>query len=201
MGWSIEGDYVASCSCDLVCGCPVDAKPNDPRGTGVCDGVAVFHVDRGSLEGTDLSGVTFAFYNHFPSNVSAGNWRVGVIVDEAASDAQADSIGKILRGEVGGPFGDMAPLVGTFDGVHRAKLAVTATSGSIAGMSEFTYEPHIGQDGAPVEVSNAPFAFADPYRIGRTSGKTDGHGISFDSNYGESAHFTYSDSGHETVRA
>jgi hypothetical protein len=112
MAWQMEGDYIASCSCNVVCPCPHDGTPSDQSGKGECRGVAVFHVDSGNLDDTDVSGVTFAFVNFFPANITAGNWKVGVVVDEAASDAQTEAIGKILSGGEGGPFADFAPLVG-----------------------------------------------------------------------------------------
>ena len=35
---------------------------------------------------------TRTLYNHFPSNLSSGNWKVGLVVDTAASDEQADAL-------------------------------------------------------------------------------------------------------------
>ena len=93
MAWTMSGTYVANCSCQLICPCPVDNPPTGPDGQ--CRGVAVFDIARGELDEVDLSGVTFAFCNLFPSNLSAGNWKVGVVIDEAASDEQAAAIERI----------------------------------------------------------------------------------------------------------
>lgn len=201
MAWRMEGDYIASCSCNVVCPCPVDGIPTDPNGKGECRGVAVFHVDSGNLDDTDVSGVTFAFVNYFQSNISAGNWKVGVVVDEAASDTQTEALGKILSGEVGGPFAEFAPLIAENLGLERAKVGLSADGGSVGGMSSFTWEPFRGADGNPTTVSNGAFAFAPVFEIGRTKGKSNVFGLEFDSNYGEAAHFSYSSEGHEHVRA
>jgi hypothetical protein len=201
MAWSMEGDYVASCSCDVVCPCPNDGRPNDPAGNGECRGVALFRIDAGSMEDVELSGVSFAFVNLFPANITAGNWKVGVVVDDAASDAQADAIGQILSGTAGGPFADFAPLVGENLGMARAKVVTSAGGGSVSGMSEFTWEGFHGLDGNPTTVKNAAFGFAAEFQIGRTKGKTKAFGIEFDGNYGEAAHFQFSSEAHDHVRA
>ena len=104
MAWQMSGTYVANCNCQLICPCPVDAPPTGPDGQ--CRGVAVFHVREGGLDDTDLSGTTFAFCNLFPANLTAGNWKVGIVVDEAASEAQTAALERILHGEEGGPFED-----------------------------------------------------------------------------------------------
>jgi hypothetical protein len=201
MSWTMEGDYVASCSCDVVCPCPNDGRPTNPKGTGDCSGVAVFHVDQGTLNDVDLSGVTFAFVNYFPSNISAGNWKVGVIVDEAANDAQTDALGRILGGTEGGPFADFAALVGENLGLERSKVALSGASASVGGHGEYSFEPFRGVDGNPTTVKNAAFGFAPEFQIGRATGHHSAFGIDFDSNYGESAHFMYSDAVHEHTRA
>jgi hypothetical protein len=200
MAWRIEGDYIASCSCNVVCPCPVDGTPNDPNGKGECRGVAVFHVDSGNLDDTDVSGVSFGLVSYFPSNLSAGNWKLGVLVDDGATDVQTAAIGKILSGEVGGPFADFAALVGENLGLERATLSLSAGGGSIGDKSTFTWEPFQGQDGSPTTVKNGPFAFAPEFTIGRTKGKSNVFGVEFESNYGEAAHFSYSSESHEHVR-
>src|SRR5215210_6877102 len=115
MAWRMSGTYVATCSCQLLCPCPTDNPPTGPDGQ--CRGLAIFHIADGSLDDTDLSGVTFAFANLFPSNLTAGNWKVGVVVDEGASDEQTSAVERILKGEEGGPFADFAALYGEFLGV------------------------------------------------------------------------------------
>lgn len=190
MTWRIKGRYVATCSCRLICPCPVDGIPTGSGDT--CDGVACFAVTEGDLDGLDLSGANFALVNHFPSNLSSGNWKLGLVVDESASDEQADAITRIVSGQEGGPFADFAPLVSENLGVLRAKISASPTGGSIAGMSEFTYEQLTGPAGGATRVQDAYFAFAPSYMIGKTSGTSNVFGISFQSSYGEMAEFEYS---------
>jgi len=82
-----------------------------------CTGAAVFHIADVNLDDVDLSNINFAFSNYWPSNLSAGNWKVGVVVDDAASDVQAQALNRILSGK--GTFGELAQLISEFLGTER----------------------------------------------------------------------------------
>jgi hypothetical protein len=147
-----------------------------------------------------MSGVRFAISVHFPELVSNGNWQIGVTVDESATEEQADVLGQILGGKMGGPFAEMAPLIGEFMGVERA--AISYSEAAIAsGGNSFTYEPIRGQDGNPTMVSNAPFGFAPSFEIGACNGRVDVFGHQADASYGEAGDFEYGSEHHEHIRA
>jgi hypothetical protein len=192
MAWEMSGTYVANCSCQLICACPVDSPPTGPDGE--CRGVAVFHIASGKLDDTDLSGIDFAFCNLFPSNLSSGNWKVGVVIDEGASDGQAGAVERILHGDEGGPFAEFAALYGEWLGVERASITFSdgdKPSASVAGRVSFTFEPLPGPAGGATTVKNAMFGFAPEYRIGKAPGHSDLFGLDFDGIYGETADFTF----------
>jgi hypothetical protein len=171
----------------------VDGPPTSEDGQ--CRGFLVFSVKEGSLEGTDVSGVNVALYNLFPSNLTAGNWKVGLVIDDGASDEQASALERIFKGEVGGPFGEMAGLFGEFLGTERDSVTYSdgdTPSASIGSSSETTFEPREGPDGSPTTVKGAMFGFAPEYKIGKGSGKSDRFGLSFDPNYAEAADFEFS---------
>lgn len=194
MGYRMAGTYTAACDCRLVCPCPVDGTPTGPNDQ--CLGLAIFRIREGSLDDTDLGGVDFALYNHFPANITSGNWKVAIVVDEGASDAQAQAIERIVSGQEGGPFGEFVPLIGEYLGMDRAAISYDddSGSGSVAGKSEFTFEPFTGPDGSKTTVRGAMFAFAPEYALGKTTTKSDAFGLSFstDGAYGEHAEFEYS---------
>ena len=75
MAWKISGTYVANCSCNLICPCPVDGPPTSEDGQ--CRGHLVFHIADGKLDDTDLSGVNVGLVNLFPSNLTSGGWKLG----------------------------------------------------------------------------------------------------------------------------
>ena len=72
----------------------------------------------------DLGGVTFVTAAKVDGPMGDGNWTVGLIIDEGASDSQVEAIGRICSGDEGGPMALMAPLIGTFAGVERAPIAI-----------------------------------------------------------------------------
>ena len=192
MAYQIKGTYTAICDCRVICPCPVDGTPTGPNDQ--CMGVAIFSIREGDLDGTDLGGTSFALYNHFPANLSSGNWKIGIVIDEGASDEQAQAIEKIISGDEGGPFAEFAPLIADFVGVERAKISVHNGTGSVEGKTEFKFEPFTGPDGSQTYVHGAMFGFAPSYTIGKSSGKSDSFGLSFtaDGSYGEHAEFDYS---------
>jgi hypothetical protein len=200
--YTISGRYVASCSCREVCACAHDGPPGHPRGSTECFGGAVFHIERGNLEGVDLSGVDFAIFNYFPSNFSAGNWKIGVVVDEAASEEQVRALETILSGAAGGPFADMAPLMGEFLGIERGRVRYAdgdSPSASVEGELDIRFSPYRAPDGTPTTIRNAAFGFAPEYTIGKASGWGNGFGgtFAYDAIYGEAAEFTYSSEAHD----
>jgi hypothetical protein len=122
MAWSIEGSYFESCSCDVVCPCTASLSlgaDND-----YCRAVLVFHIENGEVEGVDVSGKTVVAVAETPKVMSDGNWKLGVIMDDSASDEQAEKLGAVFSGALGGPMEALGPLVGENLGVERASIEV-----------------------------------------------------------------------------
>jgi hypothetical protein len=193
MAWKISGTYLANCNCNLICPCPVDAPPTSEDG--VCRGHGVFHIAEGNLDDTDLSGVNVGFVNVFPSNLTAGGWKFGIVVDEGASDDQASALERIFKGEEGGPFGDFAALTEEWLGTERGPVSFSGGETPSASIRESstTFEELDGPpgSGSHTTVRNAMFGFAQEYRIGRAPGKMSNLGIEFESIYGETADYEF----------
>jgi hypothetical protein len=193
MAWTISGTYLATCSCSLICPCPVDATPTGPDNQ--CVGCAVFQVKQGSLDDVDLAGADFAFYNFFPSNLSSGNWKVGIVVSDSASDEQASAIERILKGEEGGPFGEFAGFYGEWLGMERDSITFSGgdkPSATVGDAGSLDFEPLEGPDGSHTTVKNAMFGFAPEFRVGNGPGKSDRFGLSYDPVYAETADYEFS---------
>ena len=97
MAWQLTGTYFESCSCDAVCPCTwsaLTAKATLDR----CRALLAYHVESGEINDVDVSGLNFALFLDTPPVMSQGNWRVGVYLDDAATDSQADSSGRSCPG-------------------------------------------------------------------------------------------------------
>lgn len=122
MSWRIAGSYFETCSCDVVCPCTASLKL--PATNDYCRVVLVFDVEEGEVEGVDVSGLTVAAVAETPKVMADGNWRLGVFIDAAASDEQAEKLGGVFSGALGGPMAGLGPLVGENLGVERAPIEV-----------------------------------------------------------------------------
>ena len=85
-----------------------------------CNAILVFNVKSGEVEGTDVSALTVAAVADTPKVMSDGNWRLGVVIDADASDEQAEKLGSVFSGALGGPMEALGPLVGENLGLRAA---------------------------------------------------------------------------------
>ena len=122
MSWKLEGSYFETCSCDVVCPCTASLAFGATHER--CKVVLVFNVKNGDVEGTDVSGLTVAAVADTPKVMTDGNWRLGVFIDGAASDEQAEKLGAVFSGALGGPMEALGPLVGENLGVRRESIDV-----------------------------------------------------------------------------
>src|SRR2546429_10019586 len=122
MSWQLEGSYFETCSCDVVCPCTASLALGATKDR--CNITLVFNVKSGEVEGTDVSGLTVAAVVDTPKVMSEGNWRLGVVIDEAASDEQAEKLGAVFSGALGGPMESLGPMVAENLGLERAPIEV-----------------------------------------------------------------------------
>jgi len=122
VAWSLKGSYTETCSCDLIC--PCNASFDHGATYDYCRVVLVFNIKEGDIEGTDIAGCKIAAIADTPKVMTEGNWRLGLFVDDQASDEQADKLVKVFTGQLGGPMAGLAPLVGEMLGVERVPIDV-----------------------------------------------------------------------------
>jgi hypothetical protein len=122
MAWKLEGTYFETCSCDVVCPCTASLGLGATHDW--CRATLVFHVVDGDVEGTDVGGLTVAAIADTPKVMAEGNWRLGVFIDDAASDEQAEKLGAVFGGQLGGPMEALGGLIGENLGVQRAPIEV-----------------------------------------------------------------------------
>ncbi len=120
MAWNLKGSYAETCSCDLMC--PCNFSLDHGATYDFCRATLVFNIRSGEVEGTDVSGLKACVIIDTPKVMTDGNWRVGMFVDESASDEQFDKLTAVFGGQLGGPMAGIAPLVGEMLGAERAPI-------------------------------------------------------------------------------
>jgi hypothetical protein len=122
MSWSIEGTYFETCSCELMCPCNLSFDHGATYD--YCRVTLVFDIRQGDIEGTEVGGRTLAVIADTPKVMTEGNWRLGMFVDDGASDEQMEKLTAVFGGQLGGPMAALAPLIGEVLGVERAPIEV-----------------------------------------------------------------------------
>jgi hypothetical protein len=188
MSWKLNGSYFETCSCDTVCPCTASLAFGATHD--YCRVVLVFHVKDGEVEGTDVSGLTVAAVADTPKVMTDGNWKLGVFIDAAASDEQADKLGAVFSGALGGPMEALGPLVGENLGVQRAPIEVREEglkhSVQIGDSVEFEIEdvvPFGSESGEPAKLTGIFHPAGPELTVAHaTSSKIDAFGISYEGN-------------------
>lgn len=121
MAWHLEGTYIENCNCDVVCPCPASGF-SAPADYERCTVMLAWHIDSGVVDDTDVSDRSVVLVLDSPRQMSEGNWRVGMFMDERASDEQAEKLGGIFSGQMGGPIANVVPLIGENLGMEVAPI-------------------------------------------------------------------------------
>jgi len=102
--------------------CPCNLSFDHGATYDYCRATLAFNIREGEIEGTDVSGLKAAFIIDTPKVMTEGNWKLGVFIDENATDEQADKLTAVFGGQLGGPMAGLAPLVGEMLGVERVPI-------------------------------------------------------------------------------
>jgi len=119
MPYQLEGQVIEVCTCNAICPCWVGETPDQ----GYCNGVLAYHVDKGQVEGADVSGRSIVIVAHIPGKALEGNWKVRLFVDDQASAAQKEALVNAWAGKLGGPLADIAQMVSEVAGVEQAPIS------------------------------------------------------------------------------
>lgn len=157
MAYQLEGTLLEVCTCEILCPCWVGEDPDNPT----CDSIMAYHIDSGSVNGTDVSGRTLALFVHIPGNVLKGNWKAAVFVDDGASDQQHQAIIDVWTGKLGGPAADVASLIGEVVSVERVPIIYEIVEGKgkikIGSIAEADMEPYRGPTGEVTTLGESIF--------------------------------------------
>ncbi|MDN5939364.1 MAG: DUF1326 domain-containing protein [Salinisphaera sp.] len=122
MSWNIKGNYIETCSCELEC--PCNLSMTLPATYDYCKVVMAFNIDEGQFDDVDLSGLSVVGVVQAPKIMAQGGWKMGMFVDENASEEQLNGIMQIFGGQAGGPMAGFAGLVAEQLGMERAPIEI-----------------------------------------------------------------------------
>lgn len=149
-GWSLRGEVLENCSCDVVC--PGHFTFRNRCTHDYCHAVWAFRAAAGHFGGIDLAGLGAVMIGATPPYMIDGDWQVALYVDERAADRQVESLESIFSGAAGGPWSILARFVGTRHPTRRVPIGFTEGPGGrlarveIPGILRAGAEPIRGHD-------------------------------------------------------
>lgn len=115
----VEGSLLEACSCRTLCRCWIG---EDPDG-GSCDSFNAYHIDKGAINGIDVSGLTYVQVVKIPGNVLVPkSWKRVSYVDANATEQQRDAILDAWHGRLGGLLADLHNLIGEDIAIHSSPI-------------------------------------------------------------------------------
>ncbi|MHA6784188.1 DUF1326 domain-containing protein [Pseudonocardia saturnea] len=156
--YDVQGRLLEVCTCNTLCPCWVG---EDPDG-GTCDSILGWMVDRGTVQGVDVSDRCICASVHIPGNVLAGNWKAAVLVDDRCSDEQQAALLNVFTGQLGGAVADLAALIGEVVAVERVPITFDVVEGKgyirIGDIAEARMAPFQGATGANTSLHDSVFS-------------------------------------------
>lgn len=68
----------------------------------------LFEVDEGTIEGVDVAGTTCAVVMQTPRHMLEGGFKTGLVIDDGATDGQAERLGQVFSGQLGGSMAGLS---------------------------------------------------------------------------------------------
>ena len=165
MTWNIEGTYYENCSCDAVCPCTW-SNMTQPATNDDCRVALLFEVEKGAIEGVDVAGTTCVVIMQTPRQMLEGGFKAGLIVDDGASDEQAEALGSVFSGGAGGPMAGLAPLITEFVGIERLPVSVSHEGKNhhivVGEALDFSLAMETTPEGDPIQLTNIVIHPAGP---------------------------------------
>jgi hypothetical protein len=190
MAWNVKGTYFETCSCDLFCPCNISMSHGATYD--YCRVTLVFNISEGEVEGTAVSGLKVAAIAESPKVMTDGNWKLGVFVDENASDEQMEKLVGVFSGQLGGPMEALGPLIGEMLGVERAPIEIREDGGThsvkIGDAIDFEIEeviPFGKEPPEPVKVTGMFHPVSSEFTVAEAkSSNIDAFGIQYEGKTG-----------------
>jgi hypothetical protein len=159
MAYEIEGRLLEVCTCNVLCPCWVGEDPDNKT----CDTVIAWGIEKGSIDGVSVDGLTIAVAAHIPKNILIPkSWKAVVYVDERSSPEQEDALLRLFTGQLGGAVADLAGLIGEVVAVERSPIEFSVEGGEgrlrIGTRVDAAMAPFMGATGKPTTLAETVFS-------------------------------------------
>jgi hypothetical protein len=131
--WQLNGNVLIACNCDWGCPCNFNARPSK----GHCEGGWIWAIEKGHVDDVRVDGLGVALLADWPGAIHEGGGLAACYIDDRADAPQRSALTRVLRGELGGPWGIFiktyelaAPEPARFD-VSMAEHGSRATIGRV----------------------------------------------------------------------
>ena len=158
MAYHLEGRLLEVCNCRVLCPCWIGEDPD----YGTCDTIVAWHIDKGKVDGVDVTGCTVAMIAHVPGNILQGNWKAAVYLNDHIKPDQEQALLAVYTGKKGGPVAELAKLVGEVVSVEKVPISFEVHGGrgtikiGSAGYAEL--EPYTSASGATTTLADTVFS-------------------------------------------
>ncbi|MFC3476441.1 DUF1326 domain-containing protein [Halobacterium litoreum] len=123
--WTIAGEYVECCNCEVPCQCLWFESPTDD----VCNAGVFWNIEEGNYGDVSLDGLTGGVLLDQEGVLFEGGWDVVLVLDEAADEPQSEALQMIFSGEAGGLFGALRGLIDEVVDVVSLPFEYTSSDG------------------------------------------------------------------------
>jgi hypothetical protein len=138
--WNASGTVIIACNCDWGCPCNFNAPPT----RGYCQGGWCWFIEKGSVDGISVDGLALSLYAKWPGAIHDGNGEAVGFIDDRGNDKQTAALARLVRGELGGPWGifiNTYKLTGPHIVAHTMEPAEHYTRIKIGDVVQLDLEP------------------------------------------------------------
>jgi hypothetical protein len=165
MAWNLKGEFIETCSCNMLCPCWYGQAELMVMDRGWCGTSILVRVREGDFEGTDLGGQNAVVGLFFPGpTLFDGNGTGRVYVDSRASEEQQTALEKILQGQSGGGLEVPASLMSRWLPTQQASIEVDVQNGKvqakIGDLGEMSSQRLVNDLGNKMTMQNTAFTLA-----------------------------------------
>jgi hypothetical protein len=169
--YAMRGQFLEACDCRVMCPCWLSETADEDS----CTGLIVWYIEKGEINGVDVSGRALASLSHHSGHRQSGDHHVMIFVDENSSAEQEQALFHAFSGRLGGPLAELAELTGEIAPVQWALIRYESdgrnTSVSVGNMVEVTMSSILGSTKRIATMADSALAtvLGTPVEVGKSS--------------------------------